>query len=133
LKNTIPLRLNLNTTGRDTSVHSMLGNDLALHFLDSGQILPLSGSQEYILGRSSDDQTEKPSIDLTEYQAYEKGVSRLHASIRKADGKLDVVDLGSSNRTRLNGNRLTPQQPYHLQHGDIQSLGKLKIQILIRR
>lgn len=132
-KNTVPLRIRYSSVGRTTRAHSMLGNDLSLHFLDSGQILPLSDSQEYILGRSSEDQPEKPSIDLTDYQAYEKGVSRLHASIRKAGGGFQIVDLGSSNGTRLNGNRLAPQQAYSLQHGDILSLGKLKVQILIRR
>jgi pSer/pThr/pTyr-binding forkhead associated (FHA) protein len=95
--------------------------------------LPLSDSQDYILGRSSEDQPEKPNIDLTEYGAYEKGVSRLHATIRKAGNSFQIVDLGSSNGTRLNGNRLAPQQAYPLLHGDILSLGKLKIQILIRR
>ncbi len=130
---TAPLRDRLANTQGIINPRNPLGNDLSLHLLDSGQILPLSGCQEYVLGRSSEEQQEKSIIDLADYQAYEKGVSRLHASIRKNDGAFTVVDLGSSNGTRLNGARLAPQQVYPLQHGDILSLGKLKIQILIRR
>ncbi|MCF6278627.1 MAG: FHA domain-containing protein, partial [Anaerolineales bacterium] len=71
--------------------------------------------------------------DLTKYRAYECGVSRLHAVLRKKKHKLFVMDLGSSNGTFLNGKRLEANQEYALRNGAVLSLGKLKIQVLFRK
>jgi pSer/pThr/pTyr-binding forkhead associated (FHA) protein len=43
-----------------------------------------------------------------------------------------VTDLGSANGTRVNGMQITPHIPYPIKHGDILSLGKFKIQLLLR-
>jgi len=111
----------------------LLGTGLSLHILDTGQIIPLSGREEFTLGRSAEGQTILPDIDLASYRAYEKGVSRMHASIRLADQQITVSDLGSVNGTRLNGKKIPSHQPHPLNHGDILTLGKLKVQILTRK
>ncbi len=110
-----------------------VGNSISLHILDAGQILPLSGREEFTLGRSSEGQSILPDIDLSSYRAYEKGVSRLHASIKSGGGQVIVTDLGSVNGTRVNGKKIMPNQPQPLNHGDILTLGKLKVQILTRK
>jgi hypothetical protein len=104
----------------------------ALHLTDSGQILPLSERNEFTLGRVSDAQPIMPDIDLTPFQAYACGVSRLHAVLRKEGNLVYVMDLGSSNGTYLNGVRLKPNASQAINHGDILSLGKLKIQVLLK-
>jgi len=104
----------------------------AIHLTDSGQILPLSDRNEFTLGRISDAQPIMPDIDLTPYQAYSCGVSRLHAVLRKEENQVYVMDLGSSNGTYVNGVRLKPNTSQALNHGDILSLGKLKIQVLLK-
>lgn len=104
----------------------------SLHLLNSGQILPLSDRLEFTLGRISDAQPIVPDIDLTPYQAYASGVSRLHAVLRQEGKKVLVRDLGSSNGTYLNGKRLKANADEAVDHGDILSLGKLKIQILLK-
>lgn len=104
----------------------------AIHLTNSGQILPLSDRTEFTLGRISGPQPIMPDIDLTPYQAYASGVSRLHAVLRKEESQVYVMDLGSSNGTYLNCVRLTPNESQALNHGDILSLGKLKIQILLK-
>jgi pSer/pThr/pTyr-binding forkhead associated (FHA) protein len=104
----------------------------SLHLLESGQILPLSDRTEFTLGRISDAQPIRPDIDLTPYQAYASGVSRLHAVLKREGAQVSVKDLGSSNGTYLNGKRLKPNVDQTLQHGDLLSLGKLKIQILLK-
>lgn len=55
----------------------------------------------------------------------EPNVSRRHAEIRfdAARTAYSVTDLGSSNGTRLNGQRLTPAQPMPLIHGAVLQLG----------
>ncbi len=105
----------------------------SLHLLDSGQILPLSDRSEFTLGRVSEAQPIMPDIDLTPYQAYSCGVSRLHAALKREGKRVFIMDLGSSNGTFLNGKRLQPHVEYLLNHSDIFSLGKLKIQILIKK
>ncbi len=105
----------------------------SLHLLDSGQILPLSDRGEFTLGRVSEAQPIMPDIDLTPYQAYSCGVSRLHAALKREGKRVFIMDLGSSNGTFLNGKRLQPHVEYLLNHSDIFSLGKLKIQILIKK
>ncbi len=109
-----------------------IGSVLALHILDAGQILPLTDRKELTIGRVSEGQTILPDIDLTAYKAYEKGVSRLHITIKKTDQGFFVSDLGSVNGTQLNGKKLMAGQLIQLANGDILSLGKLKIQVLIR-
>jgi len=105
---------------------------LSLHLMDSGKILPLASRNEFTLGRLSEGQPIMPDIDLTPYQAYASGVSRLHAVVKRDGSQVMVMDLGSSNGTYLNGRRLTPHMEEALNHGDIVALGKLKLQILLR-
>lgn len=103
----------------------------SIHLVDSGQIFPLGDRTEFTLGRVSEAQPIMPDIDLTPYQAYASGVSRLHAVIKHEHEQVYVMDLGSSNGTYLNGKRLKPNVTQALNHGDMLSLGKLKIQVLL--
>ena len=105
---------------------------LSLHLMDSGKILPLSSRSEFTMGRLSEGQPIMPDIDLTPYQAYASGVSRLHAVVKRENNRTVVMDLGSSNGTYLNGRRLNPHTEEELKHGDVVALGKLKIQVLLR-
>lgn len=109
------------------------GAFLTLHVVDSGSILPLAGRTEYTLGRVAEGQPILPDVDLSAYEAYSQGVSRLHAALKVANQRVTVVDLGSSNGTRVNGQKISPNFDYPINHGDIIALGKLKIQVLFQR
>ncbi len=104
---------------------------ISLNLIESGQILPLADRNEFTLGRSAEGQPIVPDVDLSPYNAYANGVSRLHALLKLVKGQVVLVDLGSSNGTYLNGNRLAPYAEMLVTHGDIVYLGKLKIQLLI--
>lgn len=104
-----------------------------LHLLDTGQVLPLSSRHEFTMGRISEGQPIMPDIDLSPYQAYAAGVSRLHAVIKRSGSSIIFMDLGSANGTFLNGSRLSPNAEQTLKHGDIISLGKMRIQVLIEK
>ena len=106
---------------------------LALHVINSGDIIHASGGKEFTLGRSTKGQSIVPDIDLTPYQAYESGVSRLHANIRIKNSQITIMDLESANGTRINGKPIEPHSEHSLIHGDILTLGKIKIQVLIRK
>lgn len=105
---------------------------ISLHLMDSGKILPLASRNEFTLGRLSEGQPIMPDIDLTPYQAYASGVSRLHSVVKRDGDRVLVMDLGSSNGTYVNGRRINPHVEEALNHGDILALGKLKIQVLLR-
>jgi hypothetical protein len=45
-------------------------------------------------------------------------ISRFHAELRLAGGRLEAVDLGSTNGSFVNGGRLTPREPRELHAGD---------------
>lgn len=104
---------------------------LNLHIIRSGQILPLSGPGEFIVGRVSEGQSILPDIDLEPYNAYESGVSRLHARIKIEDQGMWITDLGSANGTHLNNQKLASHQDYPLNNKDVFRLGRLSIQALV--
>lgn len=104
---------------------------ISLNMIESGQILPLADRTEFTLGRSAEGQPIVPDVDLSPYNAYANGVSRLHAVIKLIKDQIVLVDLGSSNGTYLNGNRLSPYIEASVAHGDVVYLGKLKMQLLI--
>jgi hypothetical protein len=81
------------------------------------------------LGRMDPLQDIYPEIDLTEDMALDYGVSREHACIFRRSEHVVVEDLGSTNGTLLNGERLAPFLPHHLEDGDQLQLGKLLIEV----
>lgn len=107
--------------------------NLSLFLVDTGDVIPLEGLPEYTIGRSAEDQPLLPDIDLAPYNGYEFGVSRLHASIKISPPNALLTDFGSANGTELNGQKISPNQPYPITHGDIFTLGKMKIQLLVNR
>jgi hypothetical protein len=104
----------------------------SLHLMDSGQILPLTERDEFTIGRISEGQPIMPDLDLSLYQAYASGVSRLHALLKRDGKRVILMDLGSANGTYVNGKRLTVNVERLLSHGDVVSLGKFKFQVLIK-
>ncbi len=83
------------------------------------------------LGRSDPTQNVFPEVDLTDDLGMEYGVSREHARISRRGSTVVIEDLGSTNGTLLNGERLDPYMPEPLKHGDQLQLGKLLIQVSI--
>ena len=106
---------------------------ISLFLIDIGEVIPLEGFLEYTIGRSSEDQPILPDIDLAPYHGYEYGVSRLHSSIKIDPPYAFLIDFGSANGTQLNGQKISPNKPYPISHGDIFILGEMKIQLLVSR
>jgi hypothetical protein len=106
---------------------------VSLHIIRTGQILPLIGREEYTLGRISKGQSILPDIDLSPYDAYSQGVSRLHATLKVKDSRFYIEDLGSSNGTRINNKKIVSHDDQLIHHGDVIALGRFKIQMLIRQ
>lgn len=112
---------------------SLQETGVSLHLVESGQILNLSGQTEYTIGRAAEGQFILPDVDLSNFQAYAQGVSRLHAALKINNQRVYIADLGSSNGTRVNGQKIVPNVDFPLNHGDVIALGKFKIQVLLRK
>ena len=84
---------------------------------------------ELIIGRKDPQTGQLPAVDLFNYGALEKGVSRRHAAIVRLEGSLQIKDIGSPNGTFLNGQKLVPHQARVLRDGDDVRLGHLTLRI----
>ncbi len=106
--------------------------DIVLYLIEAKQTLQLVGRKEYTLGRVAEGQPILPDVDLSPFDAYSQGVSRLHAALKINKNRVAIMDLGSSNGTRVNGQKIVPHVDYPINHNDQIALGKLRIQVLVR-
>jgi pSer/pThr/pTyr-binding forkhead associated (FHA) protein len=104
---------------------------VALYIEDNPTPLILQIGRQAILGRYTPRSVSQPRVDLTPYGAFDKGISRLHITLRRTDNGLVLEDMASSNGTWLNEQRLTPYTPYALKSGDKIRLSQLEITIQI--
>lgn len=81
----------------------------------AGRIFSLPAGTQLVAGRNP----SRSSLPLAQYGK----VSSVHCQLDCADGSLWVTDLGSTNGTFLNGQRLAPNQPASLREGDTLTLG----------
>ncbi len=106
------------------------GDGLRLEVEGSPEGVSITPTQETIFGRRDPATGAMPDVDLTPFAGYRMGVSRRHAAIRYGDDNtLDIWDLGSSNGTFLNGQRLSAHRPYRLHDGDEIRLGQMQIRV----
>lgn len=97
----------------------------ALVALGSGPSAPFGlGRQPMTIGRNSASQKVDLDLNPLDPDAY---VSRRHAQVTYAEGRYWVTDLDSSNGTFLNDNRLEPNRPAALSHGDRLRLGRVEL------
>jgi len=93
-------------------------------------LVKVSG-ESVIIGRYSPGE-RPPTVDLTPFNGSLMGVSRQHALITKDDTGYKVKDLSSTNGTWLNEVKLTAQETYQLQSGDILRLGQINTSVYFR-
>jgi pSer/pThr/pTyr-binding forkhead associated (FHA) protein len=107
---------------------SLQSGQITLTITGVNQVVVLQGRTEYVLGREGHEQVI-PDLNLNNYGARDKGVSRVHAALRCDRGQVFLIDLGSTNGTRLNGQPLPAHQPAPVASGDEIRLGKLFMRI----
>jgi hypothetical protein len=88
---------------------------------------------EVVLGRSDPASGIAPELDLAPYAAYQMGISRKHAVIRRQSGQLYLIDLGSRNGTYVNSKKAEPHQLVKLHDGDELRLGKMLLHLFFRK
>jgi class 3 adenylate cyclase len=79
-----------------------------------------------LLGRLDPVTNATPDVDLTDLDD-RRTVSRRHARLNCQANKFLLRDLGSTNGTWINGERLAPQVDRELQDGDLVRLGRVEL------
>lgn len=102
-----------------------------LFITSSRRIVTLPVAHEVRIGRTDPKRNIYPDLDLTADGGLDAGVSRMHAALQVQDGEVMIVDLGSSNGTRVNGVELLPNRPQPLHDGDELELGALQIRVYL--
>ena len=103
---------------------------VAIYIAGAPKTYYLSIDTELILGRQVDDATEEAALDLTALSAFNLGVSRRHAIIRRTGHDFEVLDLASRNGTWLNVMRLVPNKPYRFASGSQLRLAQMPLFIM---
>jgi hypothetical protein len=85
------------------------------------------------LGRGDVSRGLFPDLDLALDGGFDEGVSREHARIYQTGNRLFVEDVGSTNGTFLNDQRISPHLPHVLQEGDTLQLGRLRLRVRFDR
>ncbi|MBN1889295.1 MAG: FHA domain-containing protein [Thermoflexales bacterium] len=102
---------------------------MTLIVIGPGQRIRLQGPGEFTLGRTDPEEEIYVTVDLSDYDAWESGVSRRHARIYTAEGRFWLEDAQSANGTFLNEEYLAPGQFRPLQAGDLIKLGILRLYV----
>jgi hypothetical protein len=103
---------------------------LSLEGLVPGHPLGIEVAGDVVLGTVREN-AEAPDLDLSSYDAEEKGVSRRHAMLRPGKGSLYLIDMKSTNGTSVNGMTAGNGMAIELHHRDSVSLGALTFVVKI--
>jgi pSer/pThr/pTyr-binding forkhead associated (FHA) protein len=104
-----------------------------LYSTERDEVIEIPEQNEFTIGRFVEGQVITPDVDLNHYEAYDMGISRLHATIRinSKKNKVFVIDLGSANGSSVNGYEIPANSEVPLNHGDVLSLGKFKMKVIL--
>jgi hypothetical protein len=108
-------------------IGAAIGRPQALAFIVEGFQAVLPVGQRIVIGRF-DPQSNgaPPDVDLSEFKAEELGVSRHHLELTWRNGLIYVSDMGSTNGTLLNGQRLVAGMERILRDNDELVIGHLR-------
>ena len=94
-----------------------------------GSTLEVPEKDEIVIGREDPISEVFPDVDLTGLGGMENGVSRKHAVIHREGAATTVEDMGSTNGTYINRNKLQPHAPQAIKPGDELRFGKLSLKL----
>jgi pSer/pThr/pTyr-binding forkhead associated (FHA) protein len=102
---------------------------LAIYINEAITPLYLQLDRELIIGRNTE-KTSETFLDLFGVDAFNLGLSRRHAIIRRAESGFEVIDLASTNGSWLNGERLIPNKPYPLASGSQLRFARMQLHVI---
>lgn len=99
-----------------------------LVLLENGQVFTLQGTK-LLIGREDPRREIHPDVLLNDES---KTVGRIHACISCQQGRWNIEDRNSRNKTRLNGDILVPYEPHLLKNGDLLRFGRVEARFELR-
>ncbi|HET8840901.1 MAG TPA: FHA domain-containing serine/threonine-protein kinase [Ktedonobacteraceae bacterium] len=99
-----------------------------LVLLEGNRIYPLRGVK-MLVGREDPRREIHPDILIDDPS---KSVGRIHACITCQQGLWNIEDRNSRNKTRVNGEVLTPYEPRQLKDGDLLRFGRVEARFELR-
>ncbi len=105
---------------------------LILQFEDDETPIMVQIREEVILGRVTEQSEGGTFINLSPYGADDAGVSRRHARLLREKNAVYLMDLNSTNGTRLNGELLARGVEKRVRDGDEITVGRLKLFIYFK-
>ena len=107
---------------------------LILYIVGRKQPMIVKTNADIVLGRHGKDDTEdKPDVDFTDFDGHILGVSRKHAIIHLTDDGYSIEDLGSSNGTFVNEQRIQPNTRREVASGDLLRIGQCILYIYFNK
>jgi hypothetical protein len=117
---------------QETAEQSTRNNLLTVHFPGVGKILvSVAVGEELVLGRFEANDTGPLCLNLIPFKAGDAGVSRRHAKIKHAESGWWIEDIGSSNGTWVDGERLLSLKPCRLQLNSHVLLANLECYVIL--
>ena len=113
----------------DNEADSSLPDTGAFLRTESGSSYPLT-SKKTLIGRSDAKSGIFVEIDLGGMISDPKIISRQHAQIEQEGDRFYLVDLGSVNGTKLNGQRIPPKERKPVWDGDVIEFGRNGVQMV---
>jgi pSer/pThr/pTyr-binding forkhead associated (FHA) protein len=105
---------------------TLITTELALKIAAETLVVPLT--KRVVLGRGAQTSTDFTFVDLSRFDAAKLGISRNHADLRRiGTNNVVIIDMRSTNGTRIFDEKLTPFKAYPLNHSDHIYLGNLCI------
>jgi len=118
------------TFPRRTSIGSIPRYYQKVTLIIDGKQAALPAAQHLIIGRhDSQSDAPPPDIDLTPFGAAELGVSRQHIELAWKNDLIFIVDVGSTNGTLLNGQRLMAGIERILRDNDELIIGHMPVRV----
>jgi hypothetical protein len=106
-------------------------NPIVLYLATTEAPIALERRDNLILGRK-ESETDKVSLDFTPFDGKDYGVSRFHARLDGASNAPTLTDLGSTNGTYVNGQKLQQNMPHLLRSGDEVRFGRLVVRLYFK-
>jgi len=121
-----PFNVSVESAGSFIDVALIPEGGIGIYVAGSSKPYYLYLDGDLVIGRAAAGSSES-FLDLSDLDAFNPGLSRRHAKIRRAGSGYEVIDLASTNGTWLDNERLIPHKAYPFGSGSQLRLGRLQL------
>lgn len=114
-------------------IDKLLPHQVALYVEDESDPLIVDVNDNATIGRRTRGTGVVPTVALNTFDAFNKGVSRIHVTLHATADQIMLIDEYATNGTWLNDKKLEPMTPTPLSDGDQIKLGKLRIRLFLAK